>query len=242
MKALVPIVVSLAAGLSITWALEIRHRFRQLMSCETNVTQFEFDWEMDQDELLYVDLDKKQIVQRLPEFAEQWCRPESLLAETQINREICKTNVEYFAREAGLPPEKKVAPQTMVYAENLTVLGQLNTLICFASGFYPMPIKMSWTKNVQPVTEGVSRSQLYSNEDFTFRTFSYLTFTPALGDVYSCRVEHRALTEPDTKIYVVDVNTESDTRETALCGAGLALGLLGVALGLFFLIKGNHCN
>ncbi|XP_066580411.1 H-2 class II histocompatibility antigen, A-K alpha chain isoform X2 [Amia ocellicauda] len=214
------------------------------MSCETNMTQFEFEWELDQDELLYVDLDKKEVVQRLPEFAEEWGPPETagFVAQTQVNWEACKHNVVAFAKGEGTPKEKKVAPHTMIYPNYDLVLGQPNTLICFAKGFHPMPITMSWAKNGQPVTEGVSRSQLYSNDDLTFRTFSYLTFAPAPGDVYSCRVEHRALTEPDTKIYEVEVHTVSDVGKTVFCGVGLTLGLLGVAVGTFFLIKGNHCS
>ncbi|MGH0173800.1 UNVERIFIED_CONTAM: hypothetical protein FKN15_070379 [Acipenser sinensis] len=39
-----------------------------------------------------------------------------------------------------------------------------------------------------------------------------------------------------------DVQTDSDVGETAFCAVGLTLGLLGVAVGTFFLIKGNKCN
>ncbi|MBN3324565.1 HA2K protein, partial [Atractosteus spatula] len=212
------------------------------MACETNLTRSEYEMELDKDELFYVDFVKKEGVQRLPEFAQDWYVGPDTVAQAQANMEVCRHNVVGFAKGAGYPSEKKVAPQTMVYPEDLLEVGQPNTLICFSTGFYPMAIKMSWTRNGQPVTEGVTQSQLYSNDDFTFRTFSYLSFSPQLGDIYSCRVEHSGLPEPDSKIYVVETNTESDVGETAYCGVGLTLGLLGVAAGTFFLIKGNNCN
>ncbi|MGH0136700.1 UNVERIFIED_CONTAM: hypothetical protein FKN15_062008 [Acipenser sinensis] len=96
---------------------------------------------------------------------------------------------------------QKTSPHASVYTENDLELGKPNTLICFINGFHPAAIKVSWTKNTLPVTEGVTQTVLYSNKDFTFRMFSYLSFTPELGAMYSCQVQHSALPETLTTFW-----------------------------------------
>ncbi|PWS23219.1 hypothetical protein DKP78_14285 [Enterococcus faecium] len=117
-----------------------------------------------------------------------------------------------------------------------------NNLICLVTGFYPPRINVTWTKNNEIMTQGVSASQLRINvNDFTFNQFHTLTFTPKEGDIYTCTVEHSALPLPITREYDVEV-PEPSLGPSVFCGVGLTLGLLGVATGTFFLVKGNQCN
>nr|XP_015195296.1 PREDICTED: rano class II histocompatibility antigen, B alpha chain-like [Lepisosteus oculatus] len=146
------------------------------------------------------------------------------------------------AKGEGFPEEKLDPPISRLYSENEVELGVPNALICFITDFHPAPVKVSWTRNTEPVTQGFNVTQYYSNKDYSLRLFSYLSFTPQAGDVYSCSVEHRALQEPLTRLWEVEVQSDSEAAETAVCGVGLTLGLLGVAAGTFFLIKGNKCN
>nr|QER90620.1 MHC class II alpha antigen [Acipenser dabryanus] len=238
--------VFLAALLLTVWtavqAETVTHLFRQLTACQTNGTLPEDDYELDDDELFHIDFDKKEAIQRLPDFAKYWSPPEGAPARAETDRQVCTHNVAGFARCHEYPPEEQVPPRAAVYPENQLELGKPNTLICFITGFHPAAIKVTWTKNTLPVTEGVSLTQYYSNKDFTLQMFSYLSFTPELGDVYSCQVQHSALSETLTTFWEPDVQTDSDVGETAYCAVGLTLGLLGVAVGTFFLIKGNKCN
>ncbi|MCM8651674.1 hypothetical protein MZO44_16465, partial [Lactiplantibacillus sp. E932] len=78
-------------------------------------------------------------------------------------------------------------------------------------------------------------------DDGTYNIFSSLPFTPEEGDIYSCTVNHVALDQPQTKTWEVDVAVPG-VGPAVFCGVGLSLGLLGVAAGTFFLIKGNNCN
>ncbi|MBN3296855.1 DPA1 protein, partial [Amia calva] len=135
-------------------------------------------------------------------------------------------------------------PDVMVYPRNMLELETPNTLICAIKNFHPMDVKVTWTKNNHPVSEGVRQTELLSNEDFTFNMFSFLTFTPELGDIYSCQVEHSALPQVLTRLWevVIQTKTTSAVSVTVFCGAGLTFGLLGVAAGTFFLIKGNNCE
>lgn len=86
--------------------------------------------------------------------------------------------------------------EVLIYTSAEVQPGVENTIICFVNGFYPPSIKVSWTKNGNPVSEGVSHSRYYPNKDQTFHQFSTLSFTPSWTDVYSCTVEHPALESP----------------------------------------------
>ncbi|KAL6118290.1 uncharacterized protein ACO6RY_03120 [Pungitius sinensis] len=129
----------------------------------------------------------------------------------------------------------------MIYPKHYVELGEKNLLICHVNGFYPAPVTFSWTKNQENVTEGTSRSIPFPNKDATFNQFSTLEFTPKLGDIYSCRVEHLALDHPLVKFYDLKGSRPS-VGPVVFCGVGLTVGLLGVAAGTFFLIKGNECS
>ncbi|KAG9345426.1 hypothetical protein JZ751_009973 [Albula glossodonta] len=103
-------------------------------------------------------------------------------------------------------------------------------------------VEVKWTKNNIEVKEGVTLSRYYPNRDFTLHQLSTLSIVPEEGDIYSCTVEHKGLQEPLTRIWEPEVQNQSNMGVTAFCGIGLTLGLLGVGVGTFFLIKGNHCN
>ncbi|KAK6470085.1 H-2 class II histocompatibility antigen [Huso huso] len=211
--------VFLAALLLTVWtavqAETVTHLFRALIACQTNGTLSEQDYELDDDELFHIDFDKKEAVQRLPEFAKYWGPPEGAVAQAETHRQTCINNVAVAAKCHENPTEKQAPPRVTLYHENDLELGKPNTLICFIDGFHPAAIKVTWTKNTLPVTEGVSLTQYYPDKDFTLNMFSYLSFTPELGDVYSCQVQHSALPETLTTFWEPDVQTDSDVGETA---------------------------
>lgn len=89
----------------------------------------------------------------------------------------------------------------MIYPRDEVQLSQQNTLICFVTGFYPAPVNVSWTRNGEHVTEGTSSNAPYPNKEGTFTQISRLAFVPQQGDIYSCRVQHPTLTDPDTRMW-----------------------------------------
>ncbi len=91
-------------------------------------------------------------------------------------------------------------PQTSIYAKDDVQLNVENTLICHVTGFFPPPVRVSWTKNNEALKED-SLSQYRPNDDGTFNIFSSLVFTPVEGDIYSCSVNHVALDQPQTKTW-----------------------------------------
>jgi len=91
-------------------------------------------------------------------------------------------------------------PQTSIYAKNDVRLNVENLIICHVTGFFPPPVRVSWTKNNEVFRED-SLSQYRPNDDGTYNIFSSLKFTPVEGDIYSCTVNHTSLEEPQTKTW-----------------------------------------
>ncbi|GAA6220693.1 RLA class II histocompatibility antigen, DP alpha-1 chain-like [Lates japonicus] len=220
----------------------IPHEIVYIAGCFLNGTaevQFEFDAE----EMFYVDFQKKEVEYTLPTFLypdpSQVLAGPSILGGSLENREICLDLIARVTAEEKNPPEEKDPPETILYPEEEVQPGVENSLICFVNHFYPPSIKVSWTKNGQPVSEGLSFSRYYPNKDQTFHQFSTLTFTPREGDIYSCTVEHEALDRPKTRFWELELSHQS-LGPDIFCGVGLSLGLLGIATGVFLIVKGQH--
>uniref|UniRef100_A0A3B4GX63 HLA class II histocompatibility antigen, DR alpha chain-like n=1 Tax=Pundamilia nyererei TaxID=303518 RepID=A0A3B4GX63_9CICH len=195
---------------------------------------------LDGEELAYADFNKQEMIYPLPPFIDPFTYQEGTYEAAVANLQICQQNLKTVrVGMKDFPPKHTV----MIYTRDEVEFGEKNTLICHVTGFYPAPVNVSWTKNQQKVT-GSSINVPYLNKDGSFRQTSRLQFTPQLGDIYRCAVEHLSLTEPLTKIYEVEASAHSDpgVGPSVFCGVGLTLGLVGVAVGTFFLIKGNECS
>lgn len=74
-------------------------------------------------------------------------------------------------------------------------------LECSAYNFYPKQIKLTWLRNGQEVTEGVSYTDVIPDGQFYYQSHSYLEYAPTSGERISCMVEHSALSEPQTIVW-----------------------------------------
>uniref|UniRef100_A0A8C1P719 Major histocompatibility complex class II integral membrane alpha chain gene n=1 Tax=Cyprinus carpio TaxID=7962 RepID=A0A8C1P719_CYPCA len=218
---------------------QVVHRDVQFTGCSD--TEKEYLYGFDGEELYHSDFIRKEGVVTAPDFADP-------IGFTGFYEggvaaiEVCKQNLALDIKVYKPTDEQLDPPDASVYSEDDVVLEVENTLICLVTGLFPPPVNVSWTKNNQIVTEDVSLSQYRRNNDGTFNIFSSLKFTPAEGDIYSCTVYHKALESRFiTKTWDVDVAVPG-VGPAVFCGVGLSLGLLGVAAGTFFLIKGNNCN
>nr|AYN72130.1 MHC class II antigen alpha chain [Oreochromis niloticus] len=200
---------------------------------------------LDGEEIAYADFNKQKEIYPQPPFIDPVTYMEGAYENAVANQQVCRGNLQNSRKGMKDFPLERDAPSgVMIYTRDEVEFGEKNTLICHVTGFYPAPVNVSWTKNEQKVTEGSSINVPYLNKDGTFTQISRLDFTPQLGDIYSCAVQHLALTQPLTKIYDVQASAQSDpgVGPSAFCGVGLTVGLLGVAAGTFFLIKGNECS
>ncbi|KAL6456307.1 hypothetical protein MHYP_G00348500 [Metynnis hypsauchen] len=196
---------------------------------------------LDGEEKWHADFIQEKGVETLPDFADPASYPEGAYEQAAGDVETCKQNLDVYVKGTKSPAEPKVAPQTSIYSKSDVELGSKNTLICHITGFYPPRVGVQWTRNNVKVTDEASLSRYYITDDGTFNLISTLSFTPEQGDIYTCTVEHAALDRPLTKTWDVQVALPG-VGPAVFCGVGLAAGLLGVAAGTFFLVKGNNCN
>ncbi|XP_033496354.2 H-2 class II histocompatibility antigen, A-U alpha chain-like [Epinephelus lanceolatus] len=222
---------------------QIPHKFLYVVGCFENGTT-EVQYEYDAEEMLYMDFDRDEVVYTVPTFLVD--DPSKLFENLHIYldakkaKRSCKAIVVLCKEEEEDPTEESDPPESIIYPSEEVELGVENSLICFVNHFYPPEIKVTWTRNGLPVSEGASLSRYYPNNDQTFHQLSTLTFTPREGDIYSCTVEHMALDRPQTRIWEPDFSHDSSVGPDVYCGVGLAVGLLGVAAGTFLIVKGHH--
>lgn len=109
-------------------------------------------------------------------------------------------------------------------------------LVCSAFNFYPKQIKMTWLRNQQQVTAGVSYSEVMPDGDWYYQSHSYLEYTPIPGEKITCVVEHITLSKPE---YVVwDPSLPVTERNKIVVGlSGLLLGFVAVISGLIYYKK-----
>lgn len=67
--------------------------------------------------------------------------------------------------------------------------GKPNTLVCFVSNLFPPTLTVNWQHHLEPV-EGIGPTFVSAVDELSFQAFSYLNFTPAPSDVFSCIVTH----------------------------------------------------
>nr|ADZ99160.1 MHC class II antigen [Epinephelus coioides] len=196
---------------------------------------------LDGEELWYGDFINKKAVEPQPSFMDHITYP-GAYEKAEADIQVCKQNLKTVRKAMkDFPVEQDPPSSPMIYSRDNVELGQNNILICHVTGFYPAPVKFYWTKNNKNVTEGTSVNVPYPNKDGTYNQFSRLEFVPQLGDIYSCSVGHQTLDQPLTRIWDVE-KTQPSVGPAVFCGVGLTVGLLGVAAGTFFLIKGNECS
>lgn len=68
--------------------------------------------------------------------------------------------------------------------------GKPNTLVCFVSNLFPPTLTVNWRHHLDPV-EGIGPTFVSAVDELSFQAFSYLNFTPAPSDLFSCIVTHK---------------------------------------------------
>ncbi|XP_028642249.1 H-2 class II histocompatibility antigen, E-U alpha chain-like [Grammomys surdaster] len=137
-----------------------------------------------------------------------------------------------------------VAPEVTVLSRSPVNLGEPSILICFVDKFSPPVVNVTWLRNGQPVTKGVSETVFLPREDHFFHKFHHLTFLPSTEDYYDCEVDHWGLEEPLQKHWEFEEKPLlPETKESVVCALGLSVGLIGIVVGIILSMKGiKKCN
>uniref|UniRef100_A0A8C7BG87 Ig-like domain-containing protein n=1 Tax=Neovison vison TaxID=452646 RepID=A0A8C7BG87_NEOVI len=184
-----------------------------------NCTEFMFDF--DGDEIFHVDMEKKETFEAQGALA---------------NIAVDKANLDIMIKCSNHTPNTN---EVTVLSNTPVELGEPNTLICFIDKFSPPVINVTWLRNGNSVTTGVSETVFLPREDHLFREFHYLPFLPSANDVYDCKVEHWGLEEPLLKYWEFEPPTPlPETTKNVVCALGLVVGLVGIIVGTIFIIKG----
>ncbi|XP_041862780.1 H-2 class II histocompatibility antigen, A-Q alpha chain-like isoform X2 [Melanotaenia boesemani] len=212
------------------------HKLCQIYGCfDSSDTQLCLT--LDDDEVYYADFKKDHIVwdSKIPTtFRAEWAYKYAL-----IYRYMCKSDIKRWKQDETATRTKQ-APETILYPRDKVIKDEDNTLTCLSNNFFPPKINIRWTKNNKEVAEEDPFIKTIPNPDGTFHVVSYLNFVPKQGDIYSCSVEHEALEEPQTRFWEFETDEKISSGPAVFCGLGISLGLLGVAAGTFFFVKGNQ--
>ncbi|KAL7839142.1 hypothetical protein SRHO_G00258000 [Serrasalmus rhombeus] len=114
--------------------------------------------------------------------------------------------------------ERKVSPEVSLFQKDSS-----SPVVCFATGFFPKAVMISWQKNGEDLHEDVEIRETLLNQDGTFQKRSVLTVSPEElnRNVFTCIIQHSSL-EKEMMLQV------SDLRD--LSGGGSHGGLFGVII------------
>ncbi|KAK2899261.1 H-2 class II histocompatibility antigen, E-S beta chain-like [Channa argus] len=163
--------------------------------------------------------------------AEAWNKDTGNLAAMRAQREtVCQHNIG-IDYQAVL--SKSVKPTVRVYSTTPSAGKHPAMLVCSIYDFFPKQIKVSWTRDGQEVTSGVTSTDELADGDWYYQVHSHLEFTPRSGEKISCVVEHASLKQP----LVTDWDPslpESERNQIAIGASGLILGLILSLAGFIY--------
>ncbi|XP_036382713.1 boLa class II histocompatibility antigen, DQB*0101 beta chain [Megalops cyprinoides] len=128
--------------------------------------------------------------------------------------------------KATKPP--KVSPSINVYSQFPVIPGDPIYLYCYATGFYPGDIKMTFLQNRHPFPGEAVTSDLVYGEDWSFRVFKYVAISPLPGEEYSCKVEHSSMKKAKTVIWRPTQQSSLPSWVLVVCEVfgGFAVGII----------------
>nr|XP_056722880.1 class II histocompatibility antigen, M alpha chain [Euleptes europaea] len=218
------------------------HLFSQVFYCQIDSPFFGLAQSLDDDQLFWFDFPNSSWHARLPDFHPEL--PGRVpLANVSAQRELCGellSLLSNFSDQHAPMPEAKGIPQISIFTRYPLELGKPNTLICSVTNLFPPSADVSWEWNGQPVTQGVSTTQVYPVNWLGFERFSYLEATPQEGDVYSCIVKTPGDQYSGLAYWVPKDPVPSDFLETVAGGVAIAVGILLVILGIVLIVKSRR--
>uniref|UniRef100_A0A8D0BP33 Ig-like domain-containing protein n=1 Tax=Salvator merianae TaxID=96440 RepID=A0A8D0BP33_SALMN len=188
----------------------------------------------DEEDILHVDWNAKQVVWRLPEYRQvSTIDVQGALS----NIAVMKNNMEVLMERSNRTQSPNGGCRSLGSPLPTARMEDPNAHICFVDRFFPSVLNITWLKNGQSVSQGVEETAFYPSVDATFWKFSYLPLVPEDEDIYVCQVKHGGdLTVPTHLL---------ENVENMVCALGLAVAILaGLLLGSYILTPSTWatCN
>nr|QBS17566.1 MHC class II antigen DM alpha [Balaena mysticetus] len=218
------------------WRDELQnHTFLHTMYCQNGSPNVGLSETYDEDQLFSFDFSQNIRVPRLPEFAD-WAHKPRDTYNIFFDKAFCRAIIEEIGPELeGQIPVSRGLPIAEVFTLKPLEFGKPNTLVCFVSNLFPPTLTVSWQHHSAPV-EGARPTFVSAVDGLTFQAFSYLNFTPAPSDLFSCIVSHEIDSYTAIAFWVPQNALPSDLLENVLCGVAFGLGVLGIIVGLVLII------
>uniref|UniRef100_A0A3B1JVA6 Ig-like domain-containing protein n=1 Tax=Astyanax mexicanus TaxID=7994 RepID=A0A3B1JVA6_ASTMX len=131
---------------------------------------------------------------------------------------------------------KKVEPTVKLRSLKHFVSTYSAMLICSAYNFYPKHINITWLRDGQRVTGGVTYTEEMADGDWYYQSHAYLEYDPKPWENISCLVEHASFKQPRTYQWDPSLPGFQKTR-IAVGAAGLLLGTVTATAGLIFYLR-----
>ncbi|CAH2314534.1 HLA class II histocompatibility antigen, DM alpha chain isoform X1 [Pelobates cultripes] len=229
--------------LMVVQAQDVDHLLSDVLFCQPQAPRFGLLKMFHDDQMFTYNFSDHSAIPQKGEF-EKWAG-QSFPNPTNISYELelCQAFLEVLTEVLeNITPEAKADTQVTVLTAHPVTVGSPNTLICFVGNMYPPVLTITWYKNDQEVTEGITysgysavpdpHSQTFSRN---YQTFSYLNFTPHSDDTYTCIAHGGGQNATSTvRYWVADSTVPSDLLENVLCGLGIGLGVLFLIVGIVF--------
>uniref|UniRef100_A0A3B1J533 Ig-like domain-containing protein n=1 Tax=Astyanax mexicanus TaxID=7994 RepID=A0A3B1J533_ASTMX len=116
-------------------------------------------------------------------------------------------------------------------------------LICSAYNFYPKHINITWLRDGQRVTGGVTYTEEMADGDWYYQSHAYLEYDPKPWENISCLVEHASFKQPrtyqwgETETRLIFLHFIQFTIRIFSNTAGLLLGTVTATAGLIFYLR-----
>uniref|UniRef100_A0A6I8NCG6 Ig-like domain-containing protein n=1 Tax=Ornithorhynchus anatinus TaxID=9258 RepID=A0A6I8NCG6_ORNAN len=111
----------------------------------------------------------------------------------------CVYFLQKFLKYATKHLGRKVPPS--VWVTHQKTPGGESTLKCWAHGFYPRDIRLSWWRDGQELTQETEHVEIRPGGDGTYQCWGAVGIPPGEEHRYTCRVEHQGLERPLTVIW-----------------------------------------
>ncbi|KAL7838778.1 hypothetical protein AOLI_G00271820 [Acnodon oligacanthus] len=170
---------------------KVVHTLQRRLSCQLNWNDVNVSDKYGYDGETFISLDKEHKYVTDMSAAETTVRRWNRHEEGKNITNACVNWLKRIGNQGKHHLHRAVSPPEVSFLQK----APSSPVVCFATGFYPRAVKMSWQRNGEDVSQDVSVRETLPNNDGTFQKTVSLSVTPEEWNEnqYSCVVQHKEL-------------------------------------------------